>query len=59
MNKDKLKIGMIVANIIHDNYCQNLTSEEIEENKIAADGYIDTIFEDVKNNKNITIIKKD
>lgn len=59
MDKDELEIGMTVANIIHKKHCQNLTSEEIEENKKAADAYIDSIFEEVKNKKKKTIIKKD
>lgn len=52
VDKDALELGKIVANIIHERYCQNPTKEEIKEIKKDTDAYIDQIFLKVKNQKN-------
>jgi hypothetical protein len=52
VDKNVLELGKIVANKIHERYCQDLTKKEIKEIKKDADAYIDQIFKKVKNQKN-------
>jgi len=51
VDKDSLELGKIVANKIHERYCQNPTKKEIAEIKKDVDTYIDQIISKVKNQK--------
>ena len=54
VDKNALELGKIVANKIHERYCQDLTKKEIKEIEKDADAYIDQIFTKDKNQKNET-----
>jgi D-tyrosyl-tRNA(Tyr) deacylase len=51
VDKNALELGKIVANKIHERYCQDLTKKEIKEIEKDTDAYIDQIFLKVKNQK--------
>jgi hypothetical protein len=51
VDKGALELGKIVANKIHERYCQNPTKKEIKEIKKDTDAYIDQIILKVKNQK--------
>jgi hypothetical protein len=51
VDKNTLELGKIVANKIHERYCQDLTKKETKEIEKDADAYIDQTFTKVKNQK--------
>jgi hypothetical protein len=54
-DKTKLEIGMIVANKIHEKYCQKLTKQQISDIKQETDAYIDKIISKDKKRGNKSI----